>query len=235
MQTMRPGSPSESCRTVVEANMFDAIDPHRVEWRAFDQVQVPPILHSALGCFVEQGYHGTTTRVLAAAAGLSIAGLYHHYPSKQAMLVALMEFAMEDLWARSSAAYEEAGESVASQLQLHIECLVLFHAHRGQLAFIASSEIRSLESDARTRYIATRDRQEELLQRVVSRGVEEGVFSTAYPRERTRALITMCTGVAQWFRPGGTLSAEELAAEYAAVADDILTTRAKPLRRPRSR
>ena len=215
--------------------MFKAIDPHVVDWRAFDQVQVPPILRSALACFVEQGYHGTTTRVLAAAAGLSIAGLYHHYPSKQAMLVALMDFAMEDLWARSTAAYEEAGDSVATQLQLHIECLVLFHAHRGDLAFIASSEIRSLVSDARTRYISTRDRQEEMLQRIVARGVDEGVFSTHNPRERTRALITMCTGVAQWFRPGGTLTAENLATEYAAIAEAILTTGSKPPARGQTR
>ncbi len=192
-------------------------------WRSFDGSGVPPILEAALGRFVEQGYHGTTTRVLAASAGLSIAGLYHHYPSKQAMLVALMEYAMQDLWSRSVAALEEAEDSVERQLRLHMECLVLFHAHRGQLAFIASSEIRSLETSARERYIAARDRQEQLFQEIVARGIDQGVFHAEHPRERCRALITMCTGVAQWFRSGGPLSAEELADEYAGIARDVLS------------
>ncbi|MFR9806096.1 TetR/AcrR family transcriptional regulator, partial [Pseudonocardia sp. RS010] len=49
------------------------------------------------------GYHGTTVRSIAAKAGLSVPGLYHHYPSKQEILATLLRMSNEDVMARSRA------------------------------------------------------------------------------------------------------------------------------------
>jgi AcrR family transcriptional regulator len=190
-------------------------------WKEYGDSLVPPILQTALTCFVEHGYHGTTTRQLASAAGLSVPGLYHHFESKQAMLVSLMEIAMADLYGRSIAALEEAGESVEARFRSHIECLVLFHAYRGELAFIAANEIRALEPEARARHIASRDRQQRILDGIVEEGVRTRLFRTESPRDASRAVVTMCTGVAQWYRLGGQLSPADLAEEYV-----LLTQRA---------
>ncbi|MFJ5280901.1 TetR/AcrR family transcriptional regulator [Streptomyces parvulus] len=185
-----------------------------VDWRTYTVSGLPPILETALACFMEHGYHGTTIRTVAARSQLSVPGLYHHYASKQALLVALVSCAMDDLWARSTAALEEAGDDVQRRLELLVECLVLFHAHRRGLAFIASSEIRSLTGEARTTYIAARDRQQRLMDQVIEEGVARGVFATAYPREVSRAIVTMCTGVSQWYRTEGEHTPPELAARY---------------------
>jgi AcrR family transcriptional regulator len=167
---------------------------------------------------MEQGYHGTTIRQVAARAGLSVPGLYHHYPSKHALLVALMSHAMSDLWIRSQLAIEEAGTMLPRQFDLLVECLILFHARRRELAFIAFSEIRSLNEAARTEHIAARDRQQRLLDSIIQQGAETGIFTTHYPREASTAVITMCTGVAQWFRPEGPLTPEELVERYREIA-----------------
>lgn len=188
-----------------------------MDWRGYSGRALPPILEAALTCFVEHGYHGTSIRTVAAAAGLSVPGLYHHYPSKQALLVATVTSAMEDLWRRSLAALEEAGDDVGRRLDLLVECLVLFHAHRRQLAFIAYNEIRSLGGEAREAHIAARDRQQRLMDQVVQDGVDLGSFSTPYPREVSRAVVTMCTGVSQWYRPGGELAPAELAERHATM------------------
>lgn len=187
-------------------------------WRNYEEPTLPPLLQSALECFVEHGYHGTTIRVLAARVGLSVPGLYHYYPTKHAIMVAIMQRAMKDLFARSQDALAEAGDSIEEQLRLHVECLVLFHAHRSALAFIASSEIRSLEGEARRAHIAARDRQQRVLDEIVTRGVAERLFSTEYPRETSRAIVTMCTGVSQWYKQEGELTPEELAARYVVIA-----------------
>ncbi|WP_254878860.1 TetR/AcrR family transcriptional regulator [Streptomyces sp. NA04227] len=184
------------------------------DWRAYSGSGLPPILDAALDCFVEHGYHGTTIRTVASRAGLSVPGLYHHYASKQALLVAIVSYAMDDLWVRSSAALEEAGTDVRGRLDLLVECLVLFHAHQRDLAFIAASEIRSLNGEARDTYIAARDRQQRLMDQVIAAGVAQGVFTTAYPREVSRAIVTMCTGVSQWYRAEGEHTPQELAARY---------------------
>ena len=187
-------------------------------WRDFTSSDLPPMLSSALECFTEQGYHGTTIRQVAARTGLSVPGLYHHYPSKHALLVALMSHAMSDLWTRSEQALVEAGDSVPRRFDLLVECLVLFHARRRELAFIAYSEIRSLDPAAHGVHIAARDRQQRLMDEIVRHGAETGLFSTPYPREASTAVITMCTGVAQWFQPDGELVPEQLAERYRRIA-----------------
>jgi AcrR family transcriptional regulator len=196
-----------------------------VQWRDYGQPAVAPLLQAALECFVESGYHGTTIRNVAAAAGLSVPGLYHHYESKHAILVALMQSAMTDLYARSVAALEEAGDSLQDRLDLQIECLVLFHAHRTKLAFIAASEIRSLEPGARARHIAARDRQQRLLDEIVDEGVTSAIFTAEQPRDASRAIVTMCTGVAQWYRLSGALSPDQLARLYVRYARRLLGQR----------
>jgi AcrR family transcriptional regulator len=189
-----------------------------VDWRDFSAVSLPPLLQSAVESFVQHGYHGTTMRVLASHIGLSVPGLYHHYDSKQAMLIAIMKYAMDDLFSRSSAALAEAGGSVLEQFRLHVECLVLFHAHRGALAFLAASEIRALQPDARSEHIAARDRQQQMLADIVELGVEQGLFAAEYSKDTSRAIITMCTGIAQWYSRKGPLSPEELADRYVVIA-----------------
>lgn len=186
-------------------------------WRDYSQPLLPPILEAALECFVEHGYHGTTIRTVAARAGLSVPGLYHHYPSKQALLVSIVRRAMEDLHERSQAAVREAGPSVEARFRALIECLVLFHAHRSKVAFISASEIRSLEGRSREEHIAARDRQQRILDGIVSEGAEAGAFTTKFPRQSSRAIVTMCTGVAQWYDPAGKLTPEELASSYVTI------------------
>ncbi|WP_084529215.1 helix-turn-helix domain-containing protein [Nocardia crassostreae] len=44
------------------------------------------ILHAAVSAFAEYGFHATTTRDIAARAGLSPAGLYVHFNSKEEVL-----------------------------------------------------------------------------------------------------------------------------------------------------
>lgn len=184
------------------------------QWRDFTPESLPPLLRAAADCFVESGYHGTTIRQIAARAGLSVPGYYHHYESKQKLLVEIMQSAMEELYARSLAADLEAGSDPARRLAAHIECLALFHAHRGNLAFIASSEIRSLEPEARAAHIARRDRQQHLMDSIVEDGVAAGAFTVAHQHDAVRAIITMCTGISQWYHVGGTLSPADLAVRY---------------------
>ncbi|MET3921397.1 hypothetical protein ABIB26_002336 [Arthrobacter sp. UYEF20] len=57
--------------------------------------------------------------------------------------------AMRELWDRSTAALADGPQPVLDRFDRLIRCLALFHAHRGEPAFIALSEIRSLEGSAR--------------------------------------------------------------------------------------
>jgi AcrR family transcriptional regulator len=49
------------------------------------------ILYEASNLFARQGYHGTTTREIAAAVGIRQPSLFHHFPSKPAIVRALLD------------------------------------------------------------------------------------------------------------------------------------------------
>src|SRR6516164_9652983 len=46
--------------------------------------------------FAERGFHGTTTRALAEAAGVSEALLFKHFPTKEALYSAMQAFCTSD-------------------------------------------------------------------------------------------------------------------------------------------
>lgn len=184
------------------------------DWRVYDEEEMKPILRAAMEAIVEVGYHGTSIRKIADRCGLSVPGVYHHYASKHALLAAIMEFAMENLRQRTCLAIKDANGSTQREFAFYVECMVLFHATYPPLASTAQNEIRSLALDARDLHIQRRDRQHRVLEEIIEKGCKEGVFTTAYPRQATTAIITMCTGIAQWFRPDGELTPAELANLY---------------------
>jgi AcrR family transcriptional regulator len=185
---------------------------------AGDQASAQLIRAAAIGVFVEHGYHGTSVREIAQAAGISVAGLYHHFPSKLDILVGLMDVVMDDLFAATSEAEARAGDEPADQLRAAVTAHVRFHTERREESFIGNTELRSLDQEHRARMIEKRDRQQRLFDRAVVRGRDLGVFRTAYPLEASRAIVTMSTTVATWYRKGGPLSPGDIAARYGELA-----------------
>lgn len=190
-------------------------------WRAFAPPAFEPVLRGALEVFVEKGYHGASIREIAEQANLSVAGIYHHYPSKQALLVALMESGMHELLDRSEAARAE-GRDPLDRLCLLVEAIVLCQLHRQQQAFLGASELRSLTPPNLTRQVELRDRQQAMVEGELVAAVEAGQVDVARPDAAARALVTMCTAVASWYRPGGGMDPDEVAAQYVEYALRLL-------------
>ena len=53
------------------------------------------ILEAAQGLFFKHGYHGTTLRDIGREAGVSMGGIYHHFDSKEAIYLTLLEGASQ--------------------------------------------------------------------------------------------------------------------------------------------
>ena len=192
-------------------------------WRQYaDEEDLPIPLAAALAAFAEHGYHGTSVRDIAARAGLSVPGLYHHYPSKQSLLKGLLERTMSDLLERSEAALAEAGPAPLEQFDAVVESLLRFHMYRRARAFVGSTEIRSLEPHFRLEYIALRDRQQLMVDNIVEAGVAAGVFDCPNPKDAARAVATMCVGVSTWYRPHGELGPDELVSRYLLIARQMV-------------
>lgn len=72
------------------------------------------ILDSAVECFVELGYGGTTTAVVAERAGVSRGAMLHHFPSKSG----LMQAAVDHLYDQMVAMYTRYVESIPADLSV---------------------------------------------------------------------------------------------------------------------
>lgn len=190
----------------------------RGAWRLYPDQGLPKVLSAALSAFVDRGYDGASIREIAARADLSVPGLYHYYPSKQALLVGLTHAVMVELLERSRAAIADAGPSAGERFDAVIESLLLFHMHRREQAFVASRETRNMEPEARRAYIGLRDEQQRMLDDIVREGVASGEFTTQYPEDASRAVTTMCVAVSTWYREDGPLSPDELVLRYRAIA-----------------
>lgn len=183
------------------------------DWRVYRPLQLPPVLGHALEAFAEQGYHGTSVRDIAKRLGRTVPAIYYHYESKQALLATLLEGSIAEVLQRCRLAVREAGDDPAARLTNLVQCITLYTAFRRQFA-VLGTEMRSLEPDNRRRYVACRDTLEALVMEAIADGTGQGCFTTAYPRDSARAVISMCLGVARWYRPDGALSPQQVADRY---------------------
>lgn len=172
------------------------------------------ILDAAVDRFERLGYHGTSMRDIAQGAGLTVASIYNHFPSKQLMLQDIMVRVLSDALALTRNAVLRAERHPVAQLSALVHAWLVFHSERRAEALIGASEIRSLDPAGRRLIVALRDEQEALFRSVVEWGVEEGVFATPYPEDAVRALIAMGTSVSSWYRPDGPLTPEQMGERY---------------------
>ena len=200
--------------------------PRSAAERATTTRATPPgeagILDAATAVMAEHGYHGTSVRDIAVRAGVSPAALYHHFPSKQQVLVTIMERGIEALLERTRAAVDAAGPHPADRLRALVETQVLFHLEDQRGTLLGTSELRALEEPVRGAHRAKRAEQQRMFDGVVTDGVTRGVFGTPLPDEAARAIVVMCTGVAGWYSPRGRLSRTEVVGRYQRLALDMV-------------
>ncbi len=73
------------------------------------------LLHSAAKLFRRKGFDATSTRDIAAAAGMQSGSPFYHFKSKQALLFAVMEEGMRSAIERQAQAVAQAGADDAAQ------------------------------------------------------------------------------------------------------------------------
>ncbi|HMJ37744.1 MAG TPA: TetR/AcrR family transcriptional regulator [Baekduia sp.] len=183
------------------------------------------ILEAALDVFAAKGYHGSTIREIAVRAGVSVAGLYHHFSSKRDLLERLMDDTMDGLLDQTERAVAGLDDAPVELLRATVGTHVRFHIDFQRQSFVGNTEIRSLDSPARERILVKRDRQRAHFEAAVAAGLRTGAFTTAHPAEATRALVTMCTAVAAWYRADRPLTPDQLVERYCDLALQMVVAR----------
>jgi AcrR family transcriptional regulator/DNA-binding XRE family transcriptional regulator len=203
----------------------------RGDWRLFPGLALDPVLSAAIDAFVDTGYHGTSMRMLADRARLSVPGIYHHYRDKQELLVRILTLTMSELHWRVAAARQEAADALTEIARI-VEALALFHTHHRKLAFIGASEMRSLDGTNRRHIAGERTRLQHILDDAIDRATVAGLIDPVDAATTGRAIATMCTSLPQWFNPEGPNTPEHIAGRYVHFAMAMLRAKAIPEGQP---
>lgn len=190
--------------------------------RPDDEPTAATLLAAAVEVMAAHGYHGASVRDIASAAGTSAAVLYHHFDSKQGLLVTICDRGLDVLVHATEEALDLAGPDPAERLGAIVAAHVRVHMESQRESLIGNSELRALEAPGRALIVAKRDAAQRLFDRVVRDGVRRGAFTTDHPDDAARFVTSAATSVATWYRPGGPLDADEIVRRYRAIALDAV-------------
>ncbi|MET9239436.1 TetR/AcrR family transcriptional regulator [Nonomuraea sp. NPDC003709] len=173
---------------------------------------------AAVLLFARQGYAATSIRDLAKAVSMTNAGIYHHVASKESLLADLMRVGQQGLIDATERMLENVHHPT-DRLALLIGSLTSVHALSPMTSRVMDGELRSLTpgSAAHDEIIALRDAYEAHWKDALADGVAQGVFRVADQRLTRLALMSMCTGTSEWYRPDGDSTLEQVCAEFVTI------------------
>ncbi|SDH63117.1 TetR/AcrR family transcriptional regulator [Alloyangia pacifica] len=172
----------------------------------------PRIREAALRLFAKHGYAAVSMRRIASEVGVQAGALYNYIPDKQALLFSLLKGHMDELLETWEATPQPADP--LARLEAFVRFHIRFTLRRAESIFISYMELRNLEPENFVQIEALRGRYEGMLEQILRDGQAAGQLSVPDTRIAAFALIGMLTGVNTWYREGGRLSEEEVAALY---------------------
>ena len=172
---------------------------------------------AAVEAFATRGFHGTTTRDIASAAGMSPAALYVHHRSKEDLLHLISRTGHLRTLALVREAVASADEPVG-QLVALVRAFVRHHAEGHTTARIVNYELAALSVEHYAEIAEIRRAIEQVMRAVVEAGVAAGAFHTREPHMTALALLSLGIDVARWYRDDGSWTPDDVAGHYAELA-----------------
>ena len=174
------------------------------------------ILLAAATAFAERGFHATTTRDIAAQAGLSSAALYFYFRSKEEVLYQIATSAL-DFTIEVAATAAKGPGSPATRLAGLVRVLTIWHTYNSQVAHVVLYQTGALTPDHLADIAAKQREVSQIFRQVITDGLGSGDFDVQDAGAATVAVLSLCLDVARWYRPGYRLTPQQLG-DFNAVA-----------------
>lgn len=173
---------------------------------------------AAARMFRIQGYERTTVRELASAVGLQSGSLFHHFRSKEEILLAVMANGIESVIAEGTALLdgcEDPASSLAGLFRLHMNSLI--HGVGGNAMHAIIFEWRSVSPDGKKRIRRLSDAYEALWHRAIGQGVNAGLVA-GDPVLLRKYVLGGMNHMVRWYKPEGRVAPDELVEQMLVAA-----------------
>ncbi|HXE30278.1 MAG TPA: TetR/AcrR family transcriptional regulator [Terriglobales bacterium] len=177
------------------------------------------ILRTAARLFQERGYDATSMQDIASALNFSKAALYHHFESKEEILVQIMTYGMDIFEERVLAVVKEIAdpeERLRACIARHIG-LVLSGSDREITVIL--HENRTLPPEAGRAINARKKHYVLYLGDLIAEvQAKRGLSRPAVPAQPAAfALLGMINWMYQWYRAEGNLTERDIVEQYTAL------------------
>jgi AcrR family transcriptional regulator len=175
------------------------------------------LLDAALRAFAERGFHGTSTRDIAAAAGMSPAAVYVHHKSKEELLYAL-SLAGHEVTLQTVRDAIATDDTPAGQLAATARSFALHHARDHVSARVVNYELAALAPAHLDTIRALRRAIAAEIRGIVERGMSTGDFTVRDAHMTATSLLSLGIDIARWWDDKGPWTPEDLADFHATLA-----------------
>jgi AcrR family transcriptional regulator len=174
------------------------------------------IVDTSARVFARRGYHATGIAELCTANELGKGALYHYIGSKEALLAAIHDRVMDEVLAGADRVAAAGGTPPERLAGLGEELLDVIHRYPDHV-WVFLHEFPALTGDRATEFRRRRRAYESQVEAVLRAGVASGDFRDLDPRLTAMAWLGMHNYTYLWLKPGGRLSAKEVAAPFAEI------------------
>lgn len=161
------------------------------------------IFHAAVHLFLKQGFHETSMRQIAKAAGIGKSTLYDYFPTKDDILVFTVE---DEIIEALEHAKGIASQSLKAEKKLRqiMRMQMGFLEENKQLLLKLSFESQRLKAESQERIQEKRHVYQDLVRGIIEEGIRNGEFRKINPLLAARTLLLLLTSVIYTTRPTGS-------------------------------
>jgi AcrR family transcriptional regulator len=186
--------------------------PRGAKWEA----RRDAIVDTSARVFARQGYHATGITELCAANDLGKGALYHYIGSKEQLLAAIHDRVMDEVMLGADRVAEVGGSPSEQLSMLGDELLDVIHRYPDHV-WVFLHEFPALTGERATQFRQRRRAYERRVEDVIRAGVESGEFREVDPWLTSMAWFGMHNYTYLWLKPGGRLSARDVAKPFADI------------------
>lgn len=181
------------------------------------------VLHAAVRCFNEKGFHATSLDDVANALSVTKPTIYHYFSNKDEILFECVRRGLDSI-RHAAAAVETGGGGGLERLKRLMRAYAIIMTRDFGMCVTRTAD-HELSRDSRAKFRALKREIDQTVRRVVEQGMADGSIAPGDPRLVTFTLTGALNWISYWFDAGGRLGAEDVADAAVATLVDGLAPR----------